>query len=105
MTRITIRFHSPEVNASRDDGLSNSAGTDENGYYHIPILNGTYDVDVFAEGFEGGFASDVIVLNNTVNVDFIISFTVTGIDGFSRGIPEVYALDQNYLIHSIPRQG
>jgi len=78
------------INARRDDGLQNSVGTDESGYYSIPVLNGTYTVDANADGFEQAIVEGVIVLDNTVNVDFSLQARTSGLpDIFSvRDFPD-----------------
>ena len=48
----------------------NCRGTDEFGYYEIPVQNGTYVVAAFAEGYQVEWVDSVLVNFDTVWVDF-----------------------------------
>ncbi|MCH8928116.1 MAG: carboxypeptidase regulatory-like domain-containing protein [Candidatus Marinimicrobia bacterium] len=66
-------------------GFVNFGGTDESGYYWIPVLNGTYTVEAFADGFEQAIVEGVVVLDNTVNVDF-------NLQPRTSGLPDVFSV-------------
>ena len=67
--------------------LFNCAGTDESGYYEMPILNGEYIVGAFAEGYLLEVVGPVSVNNDTVRVDFQLE------EGASVCYPNVWAVD------------
>ncbi|MCH8289247.1 MAG: carboxypeptidase regulatory-like domain-containing protein, partial [Candidatus Marinimicrobia bacterium] len=68
------------------DGDFNCTGTGPGGSYLLPVLNGTYTVFAFAEGFMPDFVSPVTVNNNTVAVDFFLE------QGAGFSLPDVMAV-------------
>ena len=78
------------VDAYGNNGTISMGGTDENGFYHLPVVNDTYTVGAFAEGFEEGHVEGIVVLDNTVNVDFSLQQRTSGFpDVFSvRDFPD-----------------
>ncbi len=69
---------------ARNDSCWLGDDTDESGYYEIPISNGTYQVQVWVEGYLPQ-ADTVTVINDSVQVDFALQpFVPAAIQGTVR---------------------
>jgi hypothetical protein len=67
------------------------------GYYSFELLPGTYDIDVFLEGYYPESEDDVVVVSNeTTTVDFTLIYIVAGalplIEDFDDGIPTTWEI-------------
>ncbi len=74
------------VDVYGNSGFMNFGGTDESGYYFIPVLNDTFIVNVWAEGFMFEYEDSVVVLNDTVYVEFNLQPFDGGEPGVIRGM-------------------
>ena len=64
-------FADATINFYKDGVLAYSTGTDENGYYSYALKNGTYDVEVVAEGYVSQMVFGVVVgMSTDTFVDF-----------------------------------
>ena len=81
-----VRFAGICASVDNTEGIFNCTGTGPGGYYLLPVLNGTYTVFAFAEGFMPDFVSSVSVNNNTVPVDFFLE------KGAGFSLPDVQAV-------------
>jgi len=60
-------------------------GTDENGYYEMPVVNGNYFAAAFAEGYNAEFVDSIFINNDTALVDFYLDRFDTGEPGAIYG--------------------
>ena len=76
-------FKNATINFYKNGSLAFSTGTDENGYYSYALKNGTYDVEVAAEGYVTQMEFGVVVGMSTdtvLNVQLRLNDTCLSID-------------------------